>query len=260
MNHLNVFFNNRIVAENQFPLSNFSAKLGDWCLTPVRCLFDGNKLTIATHQENLTVVHEKEFARSNNGEMPKRNYLKVIASILLIIPGVIFGSILKGLSYISSKMREADAHARLHYTPINRTLGSPERRLNSEEITQEIGNIQNNNHLHQATKNLIVYAQENTLINEDLGFVGLDCQKIILVGARIIHKYETDGRLDDLLKQDPRWDCAANRTFIGEQRGKDVTYVKQIRVESIEEAENAPVPKMSIWSTARLHRVYVINT
>jgi len=259
MNHLNVFFNNRIIAENQFPLSNFSVRLGDWCLTPVRYLCDGNKLTVATHEGHLTVNHQKEFAGFKQGDMRKARYLHVIASIIFTIPGVIFGSILKGLGYISAKMREADANARKHYTPLDRTIGSKDRRLKLDEIREEILNMQNNNHFHQATKNFVVYAQNKTLINEDIGFMGLDARKIILVGAKIIHKRNTENRLDDLLKEDSRWNCAKERTFIGEERGKDVTFVKQFDVGSVEEAENSVALRRGLLSLKRFHQVYVVN-
>ncbi len=93
MNNIGIFLNNRSIDKGFFNISDAPVAFGDWCLTPVRCLFDGNKVTVSNKNGSLTVDHEKEYANSDfSWGKPKRNLLRVIASILFIIPGLIIGS------------------------------------------------------------------------------------------------------------------------------------------------------------------------
>src|ERR1700722_17071013 len=202
MNNVSVFFNNRTFTKDSFSISDTPVVFGDWCLTPVRCLFDGNKVTVSNKDGSLTVDHEKEYATSGY----RRNFLQVVASIVLIIPGLIIGSVFKGLGYLSQSTRKRHNLATQHYTPLDRTIGSPEARLNLEGLRQKLNQIRQVNNLNQPTKNLVIYAEEGTTINEDPGLISLQPQKIILVDARIVHQPSALGRLDEALSRDSCWE------------------------------------------------------
>lgn len=108
---IHVFLNCRTVKKDSSTIWDIPVVYGDWCLTPVRCLFNGDKVEVFDMNQSIEVDIEKEYFSStsflqSNLDKPKRNFLRVVASILLIIPGIIIGSLSKGLGYLSQSTRE----------------------------------------------------------------------------------------------------------------------------------------------------------
>lgn len=257
MNHVSVFFNNTII-ENGIPfsLSDAPVALGDWLLTPVRCLFDGNKVTIAHKNGILTVNHEKDY---DGFLKPKRNLFRIIASIVFILPGLIIGSAFKGLSYLFSSIRERHKLAILHYTPVDRTVGSENDRLSLEAIKDELLELYLDSiTLNQPTKNLIIYAEEGVQIKEDPGILGFKPKKLIMVGAQLIHGPAAglDGCLDENLLRAGWEKTKANK--IDDAEALEGSFVTQWKVKSLAAALKDIPPRLSFFSFERYHRIYVI--
>ncbi|MBA2367958.1 MAG: hypothetical protein H0V82_02905 [Candidatus Protochlamydia sp.] len=137
-------------------------------------------MTITNHQGSVILDHESEYTGNF-----KINLLKKIASIVLIIPGLIIGSAFKGLGYLSETVRELHFFTILHFTPVDHYLGSPEERLSLERIKNQLNQIRQNN-FNQPTKNIVVYAEEGTVIDADPVFMELGPQKLIFVGINPI--------------------------------------------------------------------------
>lgn len=90
---MTVFFNTEIKADS------FTENLGNFCLLPVRVLFEGRTFTKVDQ-----VFLERE---SLEGSSVIGKICKVALSLLFLIPGVILGTIIKGLSFINSGVRES---------------------------------------------------------------------------------------------------------------------------------------------------------
>ena len=90
---MTVFFNTEIKADS------FTENLGNFCLLPVRVLFEGRTFTKVDQ-----VFLEKE---SLEGSSVIGKVCKVALALLFLIPGVILGTVLKGLSFINSSVRES---------------------------------------------------------------------------------------------------------------------------------------------------------
>lgn len=186
MNNISFFLKNNVVNKDSFSIADASVAFGNWCLTPVRCLFDGNKITVSNKKGSLTVDLEKEYTDSGRNF---NSFLRVVASIILIVPGVIIGCISKILGYLSPSVRKWHYQAIQSFMPVDRTIGSPEARLSLDEIKLQLQEIRKTN-LHQPTKNLVVYAKEGTTIHEnDPGFMVLQPKKLILVGVNFTTRY-----------------------------------------------------------------------
>ena len=251
MDHFTLFFNNRTLNTDSLSLTDLPVAFGDWILTPVRCLFNGNKVTVSTKNAIVTVDHEKEYyVNSARGwHKPKRNFLRVVASIVLLMPCLLIGSFIKGLGYLSKSIRERHLLAIQHFIPVHRTIGPEGERLNLEQIKQRLNEQNQNNHLHQPTKSLIIYAQPGTRIKEDPGILALDPQKLILVGAWLVHGPSARGCLDEQL--DSSWEQRTILPFNVE------SFAVQRQANSIAEALEDLPPRRSFFSD-RYKRIYIL--
>jgi len=61
MNNIGIFLNNRITVNDNFSIPGAVVAFGDWCLTPVRCLFNGNEVIVSTANDTVNVRYEKEY-------------------------------------------------------------------------------------------------------------------------------------------------------------------------------------------------------
>lgn len=128
------------------------------------------------------------------------------------------------------------------------TIGSPEKPLNLEQITETLK--KHKNELGEdKVRNLIIYAN-NVEFNEDPGIVDLDPKKLILVGAEIVHKSTFGQRLDEKLAAHENWEGGGVRKGTG-------TFIAQREVASVEEALKAEVPLNDEGRT--MNRVYVVQ-
>lgn len=216
MNDISIFLNNSVVHRGY--RINDSMGFGDKCLKPVRYLFNGNKVTI-DYGCILEVDHKPEFWR--------RDPVKKAAALALLIPSVIVGGTIKLIGYLNESKRWDHSRVRSHYAPIERVdIGSDIATL--EVLQKDLGKYKgSNNWYHRPVKNLVIHAKEGTEINEDPGFEGLYLEKIILVGARIIH--QPSRNLDDFLLRNG-W----------KGDGNNVTQHKVASVEEAMESRGAP--------------------
>lgn len=112
-----ILFNTRIIAFNQSAIAaSIFCNIGDWFLTPVRCLFDG-RIVEVVHNENSLVYSTNEYsdrAELSSVSQSKRNLIRIAIAVALLIPGLLLGSFFKVISYLSHSTREnhklADAH------------------------------------------------------------------------------------------------------------------------------------------------------
>lgn len=274
MGNFSVFLNDRIVNNNSYSSADLPVACGNFCLLPVRCLFKGHKVTIFTTNTPtgtaLNVRHETES---------KRTFLRVIASILFLVPGLLLGCIFKGIGYLSPSIREnhklsmqrpmpnpsentPDAHPAAdprprtaQYTPIN--VGSNEERLGLEGIEKALTDLRELQRGAVTPNALVIYAQPGTEFNTDPGFLYLKLDKVILVGARIIHDSCAGRRLDDALAtSDRNWESSFTRegspTYF-----RYLTFVKQHPMASVD-AALADVPPNIRGTSERYKRIYLV--
>lgn len=178
-----VFFNTAIVKQKEIhSLPEKVVSLGNWCLTPVRCIFNGDQVIIdKDHRNHTTITHKKEHG--------KRSLDQIIIAIVLILPGLISGAVIKGLGHLSREIRELHKIAVTHYTPINMiTIGDKENRLHFDAIRQKLSEYPN--FLQQTVNTVLIYAKEGMEMPRDPGFLDLLPQRVILVGATISKEFQ----------------------------------------------------------------------
>ncbi|CRX38797.1 hypothetical protein [Estrella lausannensis] len=90
---MTVFFNTEIKSDS------FTENLGNFCLLPVRVLFEGRTLTKIDQ-----VFLEME---SLEGSSVIGKVCKVALALIFLVPGVILGTVIKGLSFINFSVRES---------------------------------------------------------------------------------------------------------------------------------------------------------
>jgi hypothetical protein len=293
MNHLSLFINHTI--EDKGRSGNIDILLnsvGDWCLKPVRCLFNGKIVEVYQDSGITKVHHKKEYGKTN-----KRTLSKIIKAIILFVPGVVFGSAIKGLSYCSKSIRERHNLAILHFTPINRILRSDNEPLDLKGILESLKKEHENNHLNQKTETLIIYAKPGTEIDlfgnefiwENLygEFAPRDPlytifkeirafkpKKVITVGAKFSTHWNNrvyKPYWQPMLEAKPKkckiqsgiqLDETAFVRLIkpGQDKSKDETCIfPQWKVDSIKRALLDTPPKKSIFSSERYTRIYYVE-
>jgi hypothetical protein len=92
---------------------------------------------------------------------------------VLLIPGLLIGSALKGASYLSDSIKQQHNWIVQHYTPVDRIVGSEEKRLDLTAIKERLEELAQHNPLAQPTKNLVIYAKDGTIISDDPGILKL---------------------------------------------------------------------------------------
>ncbi len=203
MNHISLFFNNQIINNSIIPdkTSKFLAQsvdFGNWCLTPIRYLCEGNLVIVST--KFSSVRHDPAYTKEERQKMP---FLHVVACIILLAPSLIVGTIFKGIGYLSAPIREKHKLALLHFTPIDLKIGQSDERLSFEEIQKSLKQAKEANQLDQPVNKLTIYAEENTSIDRDPGIIPLNPDKVILVGAKITRTYNdlSSSLHDELVKK-----------------------------------------------------------
>lgn len=264
MSGVSVFFNAKVEVDlEQFPdymsMGVVPGVIGNFCFSPIRCLCKGNIVEVSKDKGNLTVHHVAEYGSSRGLDSKERNFLHVIASIVFLIPGIILGCFFKGLSYLWEYMREAHKLAVIHFTPIDRVVvGSENNRYNLEKITQALREHRDKNFLNQPTNNLVVYAEPGTEIIADPGFINLNPQKIILVGAKLINgSCYGSSPLHERLNAG--WEANRFMAVSNAEEFIDGTSVAQHVKKSVGEAELDVPPRTSFFSCERYKRIYVIK-
>ncbi|MFI5343277.1 MAG: hypothetical protein ACHQUC_03555 [Chlamydiales bacterium] len=119
MNNLNVFYQTSTEGDNaQIDLLK---TVGDCCLAPVRYFFRGRNVEfIGLNDNEITSIYDyasyftirNKFLLSNALE---KKWMRTCLCIIGFIPGLILGSIFKGLSYLKKSIRDEHDLVKLHF-------------------------------------------------------------------------------------------------------------------------------------------------
>lgn len=286
MNHLSLFFNNKIIKDDihHDGFADMCSQIGSWFLKPVRCLFNGNIVTV--YQSSLDpqitkAYHTKDYGRRKIfGSKENRTLLTVIGAIVLLIPGLLFGSAIKGLTYLSKSIRERHNFAIKHYTPKDRVIGSEHERLNIKEIISKLKEEHQNNHLNQKTETITIYAQPGTKLTTELGIMDFNPKKIIFVGAKLANGEEwwegyLNSNWETMLERKPKKYKnqtglqVDNSAFVMQgnlarllrtrKDKKDKLFITQWKADSVKRVLSDTPPRKSIFSFKRYTRIYYIE-
>lgn len=164
MTRINAFLNVQIL--NSPPLAGY----GDKCLWPVRYLFRGKIAWINQSDDQQEVFHTSAFHYEKGHQcrivqykklieekeklaFPERfsaeqhDWMKTALAILAFIPGLILGSVLKGVSYcISQQFRNDYRLVKQHFIPIHHWIIEDEKNLkvDTKEISKRVSNFLKN--------------------------------------------------------------------------------------------------------------------
>lgn len=256
-----IFFNNKIIDlridKQSYHTDNILTQWGNWCLNPVRCLFNGKTITISSQNQFIMVKHEEDYSPHFIKSKKHKTLLSVVASIIFLIPGLMIGSVFKGLGYLSRTMRERHCMAVKHYTPIDRTFGCETNRYSLQTLKKVLEATRKGNLLNQPTKHLIIYAKAGTEIEEDPGFVSLNPEKIILVGAKITNKQSHPNNVNYVWNAD--WERQYQVKAADKKKLVERSFLAQWKVKSVEEAKMDIPPTKGFFSFAPYKRVYVVE-
>ncbi len=260
MNNVNLFLNAEIKDCGRL------AAAADLALSPVRYFFHGHTVKVVKFQAQDYVQHVSSFKDKGDTanvvyntddkihtkifvDGSSRGYLKSVAIIALFVPGLILGTIAKSFAYLSDDMRAKHRLAKLHFTLVDKTIGSEENRLDERGIQAELTKLKDAP-LHQKVNNLIIYGNGNVEFKADPGFVAMNPKKVVLVGARIIRDSLVTTQLDDTLAAKKEW---FSRSVLGDT---DPTLVRQINIASVKEALDH-IPPRRPCSSKTYHTVYL---
>ena len=204
MGHLSTFFNTEIQD------SSFLSAIGDFGLTPVRYLFNGNKVLIKKdEQDNSTIevhhvesfYHEKYHYSKSTAELESStaSMLKCIGMIIGLVPGF-FLCIFKAFAYFSADTREDHRVAKLHFTPFDMTLGSKEAPAADKAALKLLFKEEKNKNkkLHRPVKTLTIHGNGFLSYGSSDRINKLNPEKVILAGI-MIAKYEYENKHDDYI-------------------------------------------------------------
>ena len=216
------------------------ANLGNWCLTPVRYLFNGDCVTMPwTLNPEEKITHKKEF--------DKKSFLGTIISIVLIVPGLLAGSFFKGLAYLSSKSRNVHLFAARHY-PLNYTLGTARNRCDFDTLTNKMKEIKKEIKVGTVKSfqpvNLTLYLKQGVAVP---GYIELpeNINKIIVVGTTLTSK-----SLKKRLK-DEGWESGITASPNPKIKPDNTTIITQWKVDSVQTALND--------NNDKTQRVYIVD-
>lgn len=263
MNSLNFFLKTEI--EGTGALS----WVGNLGLAPYRYLFNGKTVSVVTDKTDNQVVHVHDVSSfHNNGAdhhstteydlvSSEKAFYKLVLAVVLLIPGLIL-SVCKALSYLFEDVQQKNALAQQHFTPINRTIGTKENPITSTQNLENELYVESQKPLHQRTNAIIIYGDGNLEINAEPGILRFNPAKIILVGAKVVHKPcgAMGGRLDDAMMSSGKWkDAGVGRVVTSDNSAK--TGASAQTADSVDAALNEPNPSRGGGKT--FHVLYQVK-
>lgn len=202
---VSLFFNAEIQGNGCF------AWVGDLGLTPVRYLFNGRTISIETnakHQEE--VYHIESFHEDGRWRMyggmssGETGYIRTLLAIAFLVPGLIL-AVFKAISYAFEDVRERHALAKEHFTPVVRHIGSKENPITNDDELRTQLKAEWDKPLHQPTDAIVIHGNGKLEINAEPGILQFNPMKLILAGAKIVHKPSPVDRLDDRMGRTGKW-------------------------------------------------------
>lgn len=261
MSHMSLFLNTKIEG------SGALAWIGDKGLAPFRYLFNGRTVRIESRDGSpeLEIHHVASFHKDGDWNRSNTNRdlrssatgkIRALVSVVLLIPGLVL-SVFKLLAYFFTDMRARHSLAKEHFTPVNREIGTAAHPITTIEALRAALMAERNKPKHQPTNALIIHGDGNLAINEDPGILELNPMKLILEGARIVHRSSLIGTLDTAMLGSGKWQFAAMRVVTGAANA-DASVVKDHGVSSVKEALAVTAPRRDWTSCKRYHMIFSI--
>ncbi len=134
INNVKLFFNYEVEDRLRQDIKDIPVLFGNWCFSPVRYFFDGGKVTIRDNE----VRYERNYRPTD------KTWLKTVIKMILLVPGLLVGTIAKGASYAFSAIRK-DHQIALPFLPyFNKHQDRRDMQKNSRGIERLIGIKQKN--------------------------------------------------------------------------------------------------------------------
>src|SRR3569832_129695 len=211
------------------------AWIGDKGLAPIRYLFNGKTISFLQRKldKNIEIHHVASFhkaggwnsSRTNSGlSSSSTSMIKAALSVVFLIPGLILGAAFKGLAYLSTSVREKHGLAKEHFTPVDREIGDSSNPIKTrQELIEALNEEWRSNLKKRPTNALIIHGDGHLTIDIDPGILPFNPMKLVLDGARIVHKSSEAGRLDDAMSRTGKWQANSATVTTGANLGS--TYV-----------------------------------
>ncbi len=262
MNGLSVFLNSRV--EN----SGVLAWIGDKGLAPFRYLFNGATICVQPRDSDkeIEIHHVASFHRfginhaSNTGNFLRSSstgMIQTALSIVFLIPGFIIGAAFKGAAYLFSDIRAKHSLVKLHFTPINRTIGSAENPITTgPQLIRALRDEALNTPKNQRTNALIIHGSEELKITADPGIIQFNPMKLIFVGGfQTVHE-ASFYRPDDAMYMPGKWQF--NRYHVVVEGNSRNMFFKTCNVESVDEALATQAPRIGGFTCKRYHQIFQV--
>ena len=208
MNSVNLFLKTEIEE------TGWLSAIGNFGLTPYRYLFNGKTVKI----EQDKVHHVSSFHLRGAAHQSKTKadlcssetaFYKLILAIVFLVPGLIL-AVCKAVSYLFEEVREKNALALKHFTPIHLKIGTDKCLARKEQELEEALAEQLKKPVRKIVS-IIVYGNKNLRLIRDPGFLQFNPEKILLVGVKMqekLYDFEIEGSLKNKLETSKKWKIA----------------------------------------------------
>lgn len=201
MNNINIFYQTSV--QGDAAQNNSLKKAGDFCLTPVRYFFHGRNVSFVTKEgileekSKISIGDIASYTSKKGSESTRKNWKSTCLCIIGFIPGLILGSILKGLSYINQSIRNEHEFVKLHFIREEHLLidKQPPNSKGANAalvLTARKADLEHPDYkLNQRVKFLEINLSPSTTITEQsIGYFikKLDPEKLILHGTVFIER------------------------------------------------------------------------
>lgn len=257
MNDLKIFL--RIsIDPPPLTLVHFMGAVGDMGLAGIRYLWDGRTAKVENSNSSIYITMIPSFNKKEDCCLVQM--IKTALAIALLVPGLLL-SLLKVVALcLSAEVREKHNLVKQYlthtgkYALCNRYIGDPTHPIKTFEELQKALTVEAQKNPEDETGALVIYGDGNLTINEDPGILEFEPFKLILIGAKIIHKSGPADRLDDLMKKTGKWNLSPFRLVtLG---NTDNSYAGNRSAQTLDEALNAPLTKIDDYED--YHEVYTL--
>ncbi len=126
MNHVNLFFNYKLVNKNYNKPNRVTAHtlaFGNWCFKPMRYFFKGGVVELYYYSSPNHALKKLDYNRDY--QIEDRTWMQTITKTILLIPGLMLGTIAKGLAYTSPTVRQPHRTTVRFYARLNKQQEDP---------------------------------------------------------------------------------------------------------------------------------------
>jgi hypothetical protein len=253
---ISLFFNAEIEGSGAF------AWVGNLGLTPVRYLFGGRTISVETNAKSEQEVwhiesfHEAgEWHRQGGLRSGETSYIRTLLAVAFLVPGLLL-IVFKAISYAFEDVREKHALAKQHFIPVVRQIGSKESPITNIDQLKEGLRAEWAKPLHQPTDAIVIHGNGSLEINAEPGILEFNPIKLILVGAKIVHKPCAVDRLDDRMGRTGKWKGAETFRQITSAQDVNKASIGVNVFGSVQEALDDPLTSRGWFTCKKWHVVY----